>query len=78
MSLELRVKMQQKEIDLLKVDNELLKSKWEAQGLLIQRLHKENKRYEKALKSIYEIIAYEDENEMVDVLIKTIEKALKG
>jgi hypothetical protein len=43
-----------KENELLKIDNELLKSKWEAQGLMIQKLHKEVKRYKTALKKIAE------------------------
>lgn len=37
----------------------------------------QNKRYREALKSIYEIIAYENEEKMIDVIIETVEKALK-
>jgi aspartate carbamoyltransferase catalytic subunit len=44
----------------------------------IQREKATVERYEKALKSIYEIIGYEDDEKMVDVLIETVEKALKG
>jgi hypothetical protein len=54
------VKEQHKEIELLKADNELLKAKWEAQGLMIQNLHKEIKKYKEVLKEIADSYAFDD------------------
>ncbi|WHY01817.1 hypothetical protein [Neobacillus sp. DY30] len=45
----------EKERELLKADNELLKSKWEAQGLMIQKLHKECALLKETLKEIAEV-----------------------
>lgn len=42
-------------IERLHQENELLKAKWEAQGLMIQKLHKEIERFEKVLKNISEM-----------------------
>ena len=46
------VKRLKKENDLLNADKDLLQSKWEAQGLMIQKLHEENSKYEKALSQV--------------------------
>jgi hypothetical protein len=43
------------ENELLKIDNELLKSKWEAQGLMIQKLHKECELLKDTLKAIADV-----------------------
>jgi hypothetical protein len=45
----------EKEREILKADNELLKSKWEAQGLMIQKLHKECALLKETLKVIAEV-----------------------
>lgn len=46
------VKRLKLENELLNAEKEVLQAKWEAQGLMIQKLHKENNRYETALKEI--------------------------
>jgi hypothetical protein len=46
------IKRLKQENELLNAEKELLQAKWEAQGLMIQKLHKENKRYKTALKEI--------------------------
>lgn len=46
------VKRLKQENELLNTEKELLQSKWEAQGLMIQKLHEENKKYKTALKEI--------------------------
>jgi hypothetical protein len=46
------VKRLKQENELLKADNGLLRAKWEAQGLMIQKLHEENRKYEKALSQV--------------------------
>src|SRR5690606_27193365 len=40
---------QAEKIELLNAEIETLQAKWEVQGLMIQKLHRENKRYRKAL-----------------------------
>ena len=40
---------QAEKIELLNAEIETLQAKWEAQGLMIQKLHRENQRYKQAL-----------------------------
>lgn len=48
------VKRLKLENELLKSENELLQAKWEAQGLMIQKLHKENSKHEETIR-IYKV-----------------------
>ena len=59
---------------------EFLSDKLIEMGLQQKIKYLENKveGYEKALKSIYDIIAYEDDKKMVDVIVNTVANALKG
>lgn len=43
---------QAKQVELLMAENAVLQAKWEAQGMMIQKLHKENGKFYKALKEI--------------------------
>jgi hypothetical protein len=47
---------QAEKIELLNAEIETLQAKWEAQGLMIQKLHRENQRYKQALEYIQRAI----------------------
>jgi|SRR5690606_16975882 len=71
---------QAKKTELLNAEIETLQSKWEAQGLMIQKLHRENQRYKQALELIYKDTFYDSENDLVSpihVIRKRAEKALE-
>jgi hypothetical protein len=47
---------QAEKIELFNAEIETLQAKWEAQGLMIQKLHRENQRYKQALEYIQRAI----------------------
>jgi cell shape-determining protein MreC len=50
---------QAEKIELFNAEIETLQAKWEAQGLMIQKLHRENQRYKQALEFYADEEAYE-------------------
>ena len=74
---------QVEKIELLNAEIETLQAKWEAQGLMIQKLHRKNQRYKQALKFYAEpenyCVTFEDDYEpILKDNGKKARQALKG
>ena len=79
---------QAEKIELLNAEIETLQAKWEAQGLMIQKLHRENQRYKQALEFYAERdnyqweVSYRPQQEIDCMVIDdsghTARKALEG